>query len=54
MDNKELEEAVRFIALELKDNPDANKAQLIERASQNFDLNPLQTEFLLNKYVFGK
>jgi hypothetical protein len=54
MDNKELEEAVRFIALELKDNPDANKAQLIERASQKFDLNPLQTEFLLNKYVFGK
>lgn len=54
MDNPELEEAVRFIAAELMHKPDTDKMQLIEKASQKFDLNPLQTEFLLNKYVFGK
>jgi hypothetical protein len=54
MENKELEDAIRFISIELKDNPETNKAQLIERASQKFDLNPLQAEFLLNKYVYGK
>ena len=54
MDNRELEDAIRLISMELKDNPDSNRVELIERASQKFDLNPLQTEFLLNKYVFEK
>ncbi|MBN2401504.1 MAG: hypothetical protein JXN64_03815 [Spirochaetes bacterium] len=54
MKKKSLEEAIRFISLELKGNPDADKHHLIESASQKFDLNPMQTEFLLNKYVPGK
>jgi hypothetical protein len=54
MESKNLEEAVRFISMELKDDPEADKTQLIEKASQKFDLNPLQTEFLLNKYIYGK
>ncbi len=54
MDKNILEEAVRFISMELRDNPEADKLKLIERVSQKFNLNPLQTEFLMNKYVFGK
>ncbi len=54
MEKKDIEEAIRFISMELKNNPEADKAQLIEKASQKYDLNPLQTEFLLNKYVFNK
>ena len=46
-----LEEAVRFISTELKDNPGTDKLKLIEIASQRFDLNPLQTEFLVNKFI---
>ena len=53
MDKTLLEDAVRFISLELQDNPDADRVKLIEKASQQFDLNPIQTEFLMNKYVFG-
>lgn len=49
-----LEDAIRLISLELKDNPNADKVALIERVSQQFNLNPLQSEFLMNKYVFGK
>lgn len=54
MDTKAIEDAVRYISLELKDNPGADKTKLIEDASQKFDLSPIQTEFLLNKYVLGK
>ncbi len=54
MDKELLKEAVLFISLELKGNPGADMHKLIERASQQFDLNPLQTEFLLNKYIFNK
>jgi hypothetical protein len=54
MDKNSMEEAVRLISIELKDNPGADRVQLIERASQEFDLTPLQTEFLINKYVLNK
>jgi hypothetical protein len=54
MDKELLKEAVQFISLELKSNPGADMLKLIERASQQFDLNPLQTEYLLNKYIFNK
>ena len=53
MDTKPMEEAVRYISVELKSNPDADRNILIEKASQQFDLNPLQSEFLLNKFVLG-
>jgi hypothetical protein len=52
--DRSLEEAVRFISMELKDNPDTNKSKLIEIASQRFDLNPLQTEFLINKFILDR
>jgi len=54
MEKTALEDAIRLISLELKDNPKADKVALIERVSQQFNLNPLQCEFLMNKYVFGK
>jgi hypothetical protein len=52
--NTSLEEAVRFISTELRDNPGTDKLKLIEVASQRFDLNPLQTEFLVNKFILDQ
>jgi hypothetical protein len=54
MDKNSMEEAVRFISTELKGNQDADMVKLIEQAAQQFDLNPLQTEFLINKYIMKK
>ncbi len=54
MDKTSMEDAIRYISLELQDNPDADRTKLIEKASQQYDLNPIQTEFLLNKFVFGE
>ena len=54
MGKSNIEDAVKFIGLELKDNPDANVSNLIEEASQRFDLNPMQQEFLTNKYILNK
>jgi len=49
--NKSMEDAIRFISGELKANPKANKAKLIEEACQKYDLEPKQEEFLVNKFV---
>ncbi len=49
-----IQEAVKYIGLELRDHPETDKAKLIEEASRRFDLNPLQTEFLINKFLLGK
>ncbi len=49
-----MENAIRFISLELKDNPAADRSRLIEAASQKYDLTPMQTEFLINKYILDK
>ncbi|MFH0974447.1 MAG: hypothetical protein V1874_01545 [Spirochaetota bacterium] len=54
MSDKSMEETIRFISAELNANPDADRIKLIEKASQEFDLNPLQTDFLMNKYVYNK
>ncbi len=54
MTTSNIEDAVRFIGLELKENPGADMVKLIEQASQKFDLNPMQQEFLSNKYIFKK
>lgn len=48
-----MEKAIRYISDILKDTPDADKLQLIEETSKKFNLNPLQTEFLTNKIVYG-
>jgi len=52
--DRSLEDAVRFISNELQENPDADKSKLIDTASQRFDLNPMQTEFLINKYILQR
>ncbi|MBP7584529.1 MAG: hypothetical protein KBA61_10870 [Spirochaetes bacterium] len=49
-----IEDAVRFIGQELRDNPGASVVKLIEEASQKYDLNPMQQEFLTNKYILNK
>lgn len=52
--DRSMEDAIRFISGELQANPKANKSKLIEEAGQKFDLDPNQTEFLLNKFVLNK
>jgi len=49
--NDSIKKAVEFIGLQLKDFPDSDKLKLIDDAAQKFDLNPLQTDFLVNKYL---
>ena len=46
-----MENAIRFISAELQDRPDADRKKIINEASIKYDLNPLQTEFLINKYI---
>ncbi|MFQ5657449.1 MAG: hypothetical protein ACE5G5_07920 [Candidatus Methylomirabilales bacterium] len=45
-----LKEAMKWINGELQDNPTANVNMLIDKASQQFHLTPLQTEFLYREY----
>ncbi len=52
--DKSIEDAIRYIGAELKDNPDIDRSKLIDEASQKFDLTPMQTEFLINKFVIGR
>ncbi len=54
MGKSNIEDAVKFIGLELRDNPDTDLSRLIEEAGQRFDLNPMQQEFLINKYILKK
>jgi hypothetical protein len=54
MDNKNMEDAMRFIGYELRDNPGADRSKLIEEAAQKFDLSPLQQEFLVNKFILSQ
>ena len=51
--DRSMEEAIRFISSELKDNPNANKSAIIDQAAQRFDLDPMQTEFLINKFIMN-
>ena len=51
--NKPMEDALRYISNSLKDDPGRDKAKLIEEAAQKFDLDPMQTEFLVNKYILN-
>ena len=48
-----IKKAVEFIGLALKDAPGADKLKLIDVAAQKFNLNPLQTEFLTNKFLLS-
>ncbi len=46
-----MENAFRFISAELKENPGVDRSALIDEASRKYDLSPMQTEFLINKYI---
>jgi hypothetical protein len=45
-----LKDALKWINAELQDNPEANVGLLIDQASQQFSLTPLQTDFLYREY----
>lgn len=42
-----IKRAVRWIDDRLRDDPHANRVRLIEEASKQFDLTPLDEEFLI-------
>ncbi len=46
-----LRDAMKWINGELQDNQEANVNLLIDRASQQFNLTPLQTDFLYREYA---
>jgi hypothetical protein len=52
--NKSMEDVIRYISAELQANPSINKAKLIQEACGKFDLDPMQEEFLINKYLMGQ
>ncbi len=45
-----LKEAIKWINAELQDNPRAKVGLLIDQASRQFNLTPLQTDFLYREY----
>lgn len=47
----EIKDALKYISQELLRNPDTDINKLIESASLKFDLNPLQADFLINKFI---
>ncbi len=52
--NKQMEDVLRYISAEMQADPDINKAKLIQEACRKFDLDPMQEEFLINKYLMNK
>ncbi len=52
--DESLKNAVKYMSEQLRDNPDIDRNTLIDEVSRKFDLNPMQTEFLINKFVLGK
>ena len=48
---KSLEDVLRYISEELKRDPAQDKMKLINRASQKFDLDPADTQFLIEQYI---
>lgn len=42
-----IKRAVRWIDERLRDDPHANRVRLVEEASKEFDLTPLDEEFLI-------
>ena len=52
--NQAIENALRYIGGELKHNPAQDISKLIQDTCQKYDLNPMQAEFLTNKYILNK
>jgi len=48
---KGLRDAMKWINGELQDDPKANVNRLIDQASQQFNLTPLQADFLYREYA---
>lgn len=46
-----LQRAIRWISGRLQERPAANRSELIDAASQEFDLTPRQEEFLYHMYL---
>ena len=51
--DESLKKAVNYISSVIKENSNIDMFHLIEEASKKFDLNPLQCEFLINKYLMS-
>ncbi len=49
-----LQDAVKYISEQLQNEPDVDLSSLIDIVSKKYDLNPMQTEFLVNKYILGQ
>ncbi len=49
-----LQDAVRYISDSLKDDPNLDRLALIEEVSGKFDLNPMQQEFLMGKFLLER
>jgi hypothetical protein len=46
----QLQRAIRWISQALEATPEANRGEMIDRASQTFGLSPRQEEFLYRMY----
>jgi hypothetical protein len=42
-----IKQAIKWLDEQLHDNPNANRAKLIDEAGRRFDLTPLDSDFLL-------
>ena len=48
-----IERAITYYSNRLTEEPEINKQKLLEETSQEFNLTPIQENFLLNKFVLG-
>ncbi len=49
-EGESLRRAVRWLDERRRDEPDAPRPRLIDEAARRFDLDPLQTDFLINNW----
>lgn len=47
-EGEEIRSAIKWVSMNLEDNPNQPIAKLIEKAVFKFDLSPMDNEFLLN------
>lgn len=52
--DESLSDAVKYISDVLLSSPDVDIVKLVEEASQKFDLNPMQEEFLTGKFILNR
>jgi len=49
-----IKDAIAFISNSITENPEKSKSEIIDEAAQKYDLNPMQEEFLINKFVVNQ